>query len=217
MLQRALNASNLSFKGFGTLRSTNMRRDLQGFALNKFMAMAPDDVVSELDNPLKSGIYGRLFSQRTRADIEQLFTNIARTQEKSGGNPGLTTWSLFHGAVRLPAALLTGSLVLGGYGGAAVTGVTIGGVGLAKMMTNLRLARWAVNTANGMATGLSDKAASRILVGALQGSGAAIGLLDKDGNETKGTVESNDNGDAIFTPSRQPNQGFIPPGFQGVH
>ncbi len=183
--------------------STNMRQDLGGHELTRLMQdnwqVSPTDptkgridignMQQQLNDPTMQESYKLLWNSRQRGDIDQLFKNIALTQEK-GTTPTRTGLFMRHGMVAIPAAAITGHLT--NYTtGAALGGITeIGGFGLARMMQNPKLARALVAMSSGQAPNVSQQFLSRSIVGALQGTGAVINMIGNDGKPNKGTINS---------------------------
>lgn len=204
--QRLLDAGNIRIPGIGTLMSNNIRQDAAGYKLGDLARKGASAAYEELSNPVFSKneeVLKKVFSAQTRGNLEQLFKNISIVEEKRAGGgwtSHLPAITLYHGAFSIPLSLLTGHMALAETS-AIVTGATIGGVGMAKLLANPKVARALVSLAGGQPAGMSEAALSRMVVGALQGSGAAISLFDKSGKEIKGSI----NPDGTFE-SSQPTE-----------
>lgn len=182
--------------------ATNMRQELGGHELERILQdtrrvspMNPNRVEidinkmqQQLNDPTMQDSYGKLWSNQTRGNIDQLFKQLAITQEKAGGSPSRMRVYMHYGGLAIPAALLTGHMTNYGVGAAIGSTAALGGFALARAMQNPRIARSLIALAAGQPAGISDMALGRALVGALQGTGAVVDMIGKDGESNQGTI-----------------------------
>lgn len=200
-LQRTLNAGEIKFPS-GTVSSTNTKKDLQAYNLIRMR-----DAAKTLDpkNPATLTLDAKqlqntwndprfveqkkmLYSAAQRADYDQLFKNIAFTQEKQNaiGSYISKLWLVRSGLAIAPS-LLTGYLSGSAERGLEVAGVELGAMGVAKLMANPETARMMVAAAAGQPLGISEQMAARRIATAIQGVG--ITLTSKDGKQEKGSIQ----------------------------
>lgn len=188
-LQRALDTSELPLPT-GALQSNNMRQDLAAYEGNKLLKMGPEKAREVLNDPFNKDRYNTLFSQRFRADTEQLFKNLEYTQMKGTGSQSFSRIAMRHGSLVLPAALITGHLTNYTAAAGMAVGAELGGYGFVKLMNSSpRLGRALVAAAGGQPLNMTEQAFGRLITGALQGTGAVITLRNQDGSSNRGTTE----------------------------
>lgn len=211
-LQRALNAGELKMPS-GTIASSNMRKDLQGYKVMTMLQDAwkgdpinpqvgtiqPEKLMGSWNDPAFGEGKKLLFSQQQRADIDQFFKNIAMTQQKQsfGGVPSKVMWAV-RGGIAFSPALFTGAMTGSADWGLGVLGVTASGMAASRLLTSPTMARMMVAMSAGQPVGRSTEYISRQIVGALQGTGALISIQNKDGKKIDGTIDK----DGKFTPSQ---------------
>jgi hypothetical protein len=200
-LQRALNAGNIKFPS-GTVNSSNIKGDLGAYNL---MRTFEDAKAIDPKNPGKLSIDAKqlqtawndpkfteskklLYNSQQRADYDQLFKNIAFTQEKQNvvGSYLSKVW-LARAGMTIAPSLLTGYLTGSVEHAAGVAGVELGAMGLAKIMTNPKAARFLVSAAAGQPLNASEQTVARTLVSAIQG--VTISLKGQDGTDQKGSFD----------------------------
>lgn len=215
-LQRALNTGKFTLgQGSGkTIVSTNMRGDLQAYNLIKLRdgakALDATDQTGGLTfdgqkmyndwlDPRSPRNNTNLYSNQQKQDYDQLFKNIAMTQQK-GSTIGsyLTKVYLARGVLSAAPVLLGLSSHMSAAGELAA--VELGAMGVAKLMAKPDTARILVAAAGGQPLSMSEQMAARKLTAGLQG--VTIALMGKDGKKTEGSFDNN----GEFKPLDQPSQ-----------
>lgn len=202
VLQRALNTGNIKFPS-GTIQSNNMRGDLGAFALKDLfegsktidpknpqggLTINPQTLQSKWNDPSFLESKKLLFNSQQRSDMDQLFKNIAYTQTKQNSfGSYLSKAYLVRAGLALAPALFTGYLTGSAEHAAGVAGIELGAMGLAKLMTNPKTARFLVSAAAGQPLNASDQTVARTIVSGLQG--VTVLLRGNDGTEQKGSFD----------------------------
>lgn len=202
VLQRALNSGNIKFPS-GKIESNNMRGDLGAFALKDLfensktidpknpqggLTVDPQSLQSKWNDPAFLESKKLLFNSQQRSDIDQLFKNIAYTQTKQNAfGLYLSKAYLMRSGLALAPALFTGYLTGSAEHAMGVAGVELGAMGMAKLMTNSKTARFLVSAAAGQPLNASEQTIARSIVSGLQG--VTIMLRGNDGSEQKGSFD----------------------------
>ena len=199
-LERALKSANLPIPGTKGVTSPQLRKDLQGYYINKLIQDAgerdattgklkdfsADKLWKSFTDPNKTESMKLLFDNaQQRADLTQFFKNIARVDEKA--KAGFITGSKIlnvGGSIALASSLL-GSGLSGHTAG--LVGLKLGGGAIAKLMTNPKTARLMVAIGQGVPLGTSQQYVSRTLADAL--NGLTVTAISKDDREIRGRFE----------------------------
>lgn len=217
-LQRAIDAGVLKMSS-GQVASTNVRGNLQGYKIDQMLNNAwKGDSIDSTKGVIQPEIlindwtsFGRgeskkiLFNNaQTRQDIDQLFKQIAISQQKQtfGGLGGRNMW-VVRGGIMLAPALMGDLTGLSEYG-AGITGVMLTGNAIANIMTkgsymgvgSPSIPRAMIAAISGAPMNRSMQTISRGIVGALQGTGAVITINTRDGKKIDGTISK----DGQFVP-----------------
>lgn len=195
-LQSALTRSQQA--GLGV----NVKQDIAGYRLSRIQQNAttltangpridPDALVSQFEDPMNKSVNSKLFNSQTQSNIRQFYKNVAAVQDKPASAGGVQRMMLYENGVRLPASLfissLTGNLTpfLANLG---ITGLEIGSVGLAKLLTKPTTARLMLALANNSALGVSETYAARAITNVLSGTTAK--LLHPDGSTSTAQIKN---------------------------
>lgn len=200
-MKRFLKAGNYKM-GNDIISSTNAKKDMQGYALQKMFYdnWKPDNVTNlnigtlngdkltqDFVNYTRSKAGQNLFSKQQIAAYSDMFDAFKRISKSP--SVGMSKYVNFNFGTRVAALagpLLTGNLAFGNMGGIAVAGGEASLYGVARIMTNKQTAPLFNAFLHNRPLGMSFQAASRAMVQALSGQRLTLNL--SDGTQQEGFV-----------------------------
>lgn len=206
-LEKTLRLGNLKVptSGGSVVIANNIRKDMAGYEFQKIMqeAWRPEDpitataghfdknaMISAFMDPKKQDSYKILFGAQTRASMEKFFDAVSKVSQngKSPYTSSLIARAGYAGITLGTGAVLTNlddprSVIAGGIIGGTVL---LGGIG--RAMSNPDIARLLTAAVKGDPLGMSEKAASKFILNALQGSTMALTL--QDGTERQAVINA---------------------------
>jgi hypothetical protein len=201
-LDRALTTGNTTFLS-GRKSSTSIREDLQGYDIKRSLEdswiVDPNDatkmkfdankLMDKTNDPGMKDSYNLLYSSAEREARDKLFKNLAITQQRqtSLGNYAKLVWPA-RGGLALAGGLASQQLGGSFFYGAGITSIILSGTAVANILVKPGAARVLAALAEGHKLG-SDQFMSRLIFGALQGTGSAITLKSRNKDMT-GTIDS---------------------------
>lgn len=201
-LLRAKNAGTVKFPS-GKVQTDNFLPDLGAYNLIRMRNAAKifdpqsgqftinaQKLLDTWNDPAFQESKGILYNATQRGNYDQLFKNIAMTQQKMGGvSSNSKLWLSIRGAMYLAPGLV------GSFGslahGMELAGVELSGHAMGKMMSNPKVARGLIAMAQGMPLSMSDQTFARLASAAVQGS--AMTLIGKDGSRNPGGLDRDGN------------------------
>lgn len=192
-MDRFLKTGNFKF-GDTVISSTNAKKDMQGYALQKIFydnweAADPlnlnigvangDKMATDFINYTRSKAGQNLFSKQQVAAYSDMFDAIKKVTKSPG--QGFSKYLVMNFGTRtvsLGSAILAGSYGAGTLGAATVAGGELSLYGMARIMTNKQSAPLFNAMLHNRPLGMSFQAASRAMVQALSGQRLTLSLSD---------------------------------------
>jgi hypothetical protein len=214
-LEKALKLGYIKFPS-GNIYATNIRRDLQGYQMTRFLndAWTTDAMQKEVFNfdKLKANLHDSnlqenwdvLFGVAKKKQLMDFFQDLATTQQnKVNFGPYTSIIMPAKAGISVAASLLMGRITGPGLAySAPVASIFLGGPAIARLMNGEGSSRVLAALAKGRKS-TSDAYISRMIVDTLTGTGNVIGLQHSGGVTTWGTLEHGQDG-PVFTQVKSP-------------